>query len=718
MKLIKDMNKNKPKILILGAGMAGLGASIALKRAGYNSFILERASQPGGLFSNSSVAGCDFDYGPKILLLDGSENSRDILAFLGNNYQKYPVAEGVYLSKHGLLRYPLQRHLIDLPEKERGKILKDIELESRKKRAVYNFRDWLIRNYGKHFAKLILIPYEEKKWQIDLKKMDYRWALKRPIKVDLDEVKQGASFNLPPNRYYYYPKKGNISYLTKSMAEQAGKILLNKEVTAVDLINKKVTCGKNSYDYDILISTLPLDYLVQATSSLPPGIKKKSKSILNRLSIIIVNLVFEGNYDLKGTAIYFPEKNFIFRRVSVLENLCPALKREGKTPISVEVSIDPNKPLDIQDTYQKVLRDLKKVRQFEQLGYPIAYEIKKVGFAYPLQTRGHSYHVADLQRYFTAHDVYNCGRGGYFDYCNGDEAYKQGVDSAKNIIRKLESLEKEIVPSFTVGIPSYKSGASIINTIESLRGSEGVGNFDILISVDGPTLDKKIEQKLLEHEVKIIHNPKREGQTARNKQIAELAKTDYLIMTQDDVLFKPDTLEKIISSFRIDPNVTMIAPRVVPLKAQNYFEKILHVGARIVHKTTLEWRDGDNYLASIGRCLAYRTDTVKRFEIDDKVINCDAYYYFENKRQGGNFKYLNEAEVFYRSPKNMNDHLKQVRKFAVSEKEMTSYLRMDLNTEYKTPAKYILKGTGRRVCKKPDPDNSLSSRFVVQPNQA
>ena len=99
--------------------------------------------------------------------------------------------------------------------------------------------------------------------------------------------------------------------------------------------------------------------------------------------------------------------------------------------------------------------------------------------------------------------------------------------------------------TLTVGLPSYKSGPSIIETVKSIRASEGVDNFKIMISVDGPTMDKEIENKLMEMEgVQIIHNEERHGQTARNKQIAELAETDLLIMTQDDVKFEPDAVRK------------------------------------------------------------------------------------------------------------------------------------------------------------------------------
>src|SRR5690242_3732014 len=96
---------HKIPLLILGAGMAGLGAGIEAQRKGIDSLILEADGRVGGLCKNTAIAGCDFDFGPKILILDDSDNSKDILSFLGDNYEKYPMQESVYLDKFGLLGF-------------------------------------------------------------------------------------------------------------------------------------------------------------------------------------------------------------------------------------------------------------------------------------------------------------------------------------------------------------------------------------------------------------------------------------------------------------------------------------------------------------------------------------------------------------------------------------------------------------------------------------
>jgi monoamine oxidase len=50
----------KVSCLILGAGMAGLGAGIEAQRQGIDSLILEADARIGGLCKNTTVHGCDF----------------------------------------------------------------------------------------------------------------------------------------------------------------------------------------------------------------------------------------------------------------------------------------------------------------------------------------------------------------------------------------------------------------------------------------------------------------------------------------------------------------------------------------------------------------------------------------------------------------------------------------------------------------------------------
>jgi protoporphyrinogen oxidase len=431
-------NVKKVPLLILGAGMAGLGAAIEAQRSGLESLVLEADNGPGGLCRNVTVSGCDFDFGPKILLLNDSDNSQDLLSFLDNNYEKYAVEESVYLSQYGFLGFPLQRHLIDLPINERNKIILEIEEASQHPHPTKSYKDWLLNGYGRYLCEKVLFPYEEKKWQTSLDELDYKWALDRPVKVDIKEVKEGATKRLASNRSYYYPKRGNISVLSNSMARSAGNILFDHRVASIDLEHKRVLANGHTFEYEQLISTLPLDYVISVTKQMDQNIITEANDLLKRLAIRVFNVVFPGNYDLKGTAIYFAEKKYLFRRVSILQNLCPALARPGVTPISFEISINPKQSLADQDAqFHTILSQLKDIPQFAQLGEPIDYNMLEIDFAYPMQTNGLRQFVSTTHEYYQRYSVYHCGRGGMFDYCNSDVAFLQGKQAIHRLVPQV-----------------------------------------------------------------------------------------------------------------------------------------------------------------------------------------------------------------------------------------------------------------------------------------
>ncbi len=244
--------------------------------------------------------------------------------------------------------------------------------------------------------------------------------------------------------------------------------------------------------------------------------------------------------------------------------------------------------------------------------------------------------------------------------------------------------------SFSVGIPSYKSGDSLVHTIRSLRESQDVQYFEILIVADGE-LNPEIEREVVSLNVKIIKNKSRKGQTAANNQIFSTLKTDIVILTQDDVKFAPDTITNILKTFNSDPSITMISPKLIPVEAKNIFQFGHHFGINLLHSIIIRWNNGDNYLTSIGRCLAFKSDTVKKFKVPETIINCDAYYYFENQRLNGRYQYLPSAVVYYKSPENLNEHTKQIRKFMVSQKEIHAHLGKRYSDQYAMPKTLFIK---------------------------
>jgi protoporphyrinogen oxidase len=420
------------ELLILGAGLAGLGAGVQARRQGMDSLILEAAPRAGGLCSSTTIHGCEFDYGPKVLLPGDPQVTAELLGFLDGNYETYPMSQQTYLAGIGLTGFPLQRHLADLPPAERDRVLADMKAAWAAPVPVASYRDWLLNSYGRRFCETVMFPYEEKKWQVPLASMSYEWALRRPLGAGRQEILAGAYGRPATAGVYHYPRRGSIAVLSEALAAQAGRILLNTEVTTICPAGRYVVAAGRRYHYRHLISTLPLDRAVVMTDRLDQDLRDRAAQTLRWLSIRVFNLVFAGNCTVDATAVHFPEPDLSFRRVCVLERLCPALGRAGLTPISVEVSLDPRRAEPtMDDQLGVVLRDLAKVPDFSVLGRLLAHQMLTLGWAYPMQHNGLRALVDELHSHYADADIHHCGRGGNFDYCNSDAAYAQGKRAAQ-----------------------------------------------------------------------------------------------------------------------------------------------------------------------------------------------------------------------------------------------------------------------------------------------
>jgi protoporphyrinogen oxidase len=420
-------------VVILGAGMAGLGAAVEAQRLGLDSLVLEAAPEAGGLCRGTTVAGCSFDrYGPKIMV--DRPTAEPLVALLAGGADRHDLHEVVALPGVGLVGFPVQRYLVDLPAADRETVLAQVaQSRSRTTRQVRNYREWLLDAYGPYLCERVLFPYEEKKWQMPLAEMDYRWAASRPVAVSDEEIREGARVRLGPSRHYFYPSRGSLAQLVAALAARAGPMILGADVTAIDLPRRTVTAGGRTYRYRHLISTVPLDRAVAMSRGLEPELVAAARQELRWLSIRVYNLVFAGRTPLTGGAVYFPDPAVGFRRVANLHNLCPGLVAPDRTALSVEMAIgtaglsQAPPPRDVGD----VIAEMRTLPEYERLGPLLGSDTVDIAHAYPLQRDTLQDHVRRVLDAYAAYGVQHCGRAGSFAYCDTDIAFDQGTRAAR-----------------------------------------------------------------------------------------------------------------------------------------------------------------------------------------------------------------------------------------------------------------------------------------------
>ena len=258
-------------------------------------------------------------------------------------------------------------------------------------------------------------------------------------------------------------------------------------------------------------------------------------------------------------------------------------------------------------------------------------------------------------------------------------------------------------PTLTVGITTCYGDESIIETVRFIRGQRRIGDFRFIIVADRVPIKDHIKSQLKKYNVELIENKIEGSQIKKQKQILALTNSDIIILTQDDVVYRPYDFSKIIKAFEKEDGLTMASVRNQHLEPISFFEDVLNVGTRIANNIAGYWRQGDNYLANVGRCMAFRTKFLKEhFSVQESVATTDACYYFSNKYAGGKFKYLYKLAVYFRNPQNMTEHLRKSSRFQYSMLEMARYFdKENLEREYRIPLRVKVVATLEEFFKKP-----------------
>ena len=126
--------------IILGAGIAGLGAGYALRRKGEACVILEKDGTYGGLCGNFTIQGFRFDR--FVHFSFAKDEAVNGLFFSGSPevWHHEPIAYNIYQGKW--IKHPAQNNLFPLEENEKERIIQDfLKRKNPETTEVRNYED-------------------------------------------------------------------------------------------------------------------------------------------------------------------------------------------------------------------------------------------------------------------------------------------------------------------------------------------------------------------------------------------------------------------------------------------------------------------------------------------------------------------------------------------------------------------------------------------------
>lgn len=258
----------KRKDIILGAGIAGLGAWYADK----NLDIYEASGKAGGLCGGFNIDGFHFDNAVHLSFTQ-DEFVRGIFSKT-KHHVHHPQPLSWYYGKW--LKHPAQNNLYPLEPEEKVQAVKSF-LAREQDMEPRNFKEWNRSRYGDYLWKHMFEPYNTKYWCVDMEQLGIGWIGNRLYQPSIDEVLYGSYTDKTPNTYYApemrYPATGGYCAFLQpliSEAGQKGKIHYGMEAVGIDTDEKKVVFADGSVQYyRKLFSSAPLTQMCQITAAMP-----------------------------------------------------------------------------------------------------------------------------------------------------------------------------------------------------------------------------------------------------------------------------------------------------------------------------------------------------------------------------------------------------------------------------------------------------------------
>jgi len=205
------------------------------------------------------------------------------------------------------------------------------------------------------------------------------------------------------------------------------------------------TLSGPTYQYDTLISTIPLTELIRLSGQI--HLQPAAKRGLLHSSSNIVGLGLRGSPApelAKKCWMYFPEEDCPFYRVTVFSNYSPHNVPDITKHWSLmcEVSESVHKPVDRATLLEDVIQGALNTRLISDRNEISSTWMYRAEYGYPTPGLHRDKVLAQVIPFFERHGVYSRGRFGMWKYevSNQDHSFMQGVEVVERLLNGREEI--------------------------------------------------------------------------------------------------------------------------------------------------------------------------------------------------------------------------------------------------------------------------------------
>ncbi|MBN1792152.1 FAD-dependent oxidoreductase [Candidatus Woesearchaeota archaeon] len=474
-----EIMKDREKVILLGAGAAGLACALKLSEAGKKPLIYEKSTQIGGLAKTLSFKEGNLvfrtDLGPH-RFLSGNKQAyeavrsllekelltvrRSTRQFIRGKFYDYPIRPVQAFMNIGLFRAGLLL----------ASYLKSAAYYRILRKSPNNFEEHIESQFGKSLGDFCMLNYTEKIIGFPCKKIHPVWANERIAGLNLlsvirnavlnedEESKKDKAAGSSPKSLvneFHYPRYGIGSIYTRMLdhvSKKGGKLHLNAEPSRIKMAGKKIYSiefkgGGNDQGGGVeavrnpsfVVSSIPITELIKRITPLPPKKVRDAAGRLKWRSQIYLFLTLNKRQVTRDNWMYFPDNEIPFGRISEMRNFSRQMSPEGKTSLLVEFFVDENDAtwkMGSKQLLDHALPHLERIGFLKKEDVRNHYVIR-ISHAYPLYDLGFEKNLELVMGYIDKVENLTCiGRSGRFRYNNQDDSIEAGFSAAEKIINR------------------------------------------------------------------------------------------------------------------------------------------------------------------------------------------------------------------------------------------------------------------------------------------
>jgi protoporphyrinogen oxidase len=454
------MQATTPRILIIGAGPAGLTAAYELVKQGYQPLVVEASEQVGGISRTVRYKDYLFDIGGHRFYTKVQPVQQLWQEVLGEHLRTVPRLSRIYYDGK-FFKYPLEFRdaLGQLGLVESALIFASYV---RSKLLPYpredTFEEWVSNRFGKRLFNMFFRTYTEKVWGIPTNQIRADWAAQRIQNLSLTNVLLDVFFKIKGNiktliNAFEYPTygPGMLWEAVRSAVEQGGgEVRLHtaarrlchhgQRVMQVTLEERAGNSEEMAVDH--VISTMPLAQLMTSLHPQPPESVMEAARGLRYRDFLIVGLIVDRAEMFPDNWIYIHSPEVQVGRIQNFKNWSAGMIPDAsKTSLGMEYFCNEGDALwSMQDDG---LIDLA-ARELRALGFAgdvidgVVIRQKK---AYPVYDPYYHEHLHVIMHHLDSlTNLQTVGRNGMHRYNNQDHSMLTAMLAVRRILGEEHDL--------------------------------------------------------------------------------------------------------------------------------------------------------------------------------------------------------------------------------------------------------------------------------------